>query len=181
MLKKIKPWVFVFFNNVAVAAAHALEIYKLQRIAIVDFDVHHGNGTENIFQNDPRVLYCSSFESPFYPYSGVDTKSDHILNVPLTAGTMGKIFREKVAAKWFEAIARFNPEIVFFSAGFDAFMDDEMSNLLLAEEDYAWITHEIKNMTRDTCQGRMISMLEGGYDLNSLGHCVCAHLQAMIN
>src|SRR6185312_7409106 len=164
---------------VAVAVAHALETYQMKRIAIIDFDVHHGNGTENIFQNEERVLYCSSFESPFYPFSGADTKSDHIVNIPLPAGTMGKTFREKASEYWFEKILGFNPEIIFFSAGFDGFIDDEMSDLLLIEEDYAWITREIKKIANAVCQGRIISMLEGGYDLNSLGRCVCTHLQAL--
>jgi acetoin utilization deacetylase AcuC-like enzyme len=131
--EKAKAMGFCFFNNVAVGAAHALEHHNLKRIAIIDFDVHHGNGTENIFQHDNRVLYCSSFESPFYPFSGTDTKSKHIINIPLPAGTTGNIFREKVEC-WFEKIIRFLPEMIFFSAGFDGYIHDEMSDFLLRED-----------------------------------------------
>jgi acetoin utilization deacetylase AcuC-like enzyme len=177
--EKNKAMGFCFFNNVAVAAAYAKDHYQLKRIAIVDFDVHHGNGTENIFQNDESILYCSSFESPFYPFSGADTQSSHILNIPLPAGTTGDIFREKTQEYWFENIIRFNPEIIFISAGFDGFIEDEMSDFMLTENDYAWITGEIKKIADETCQGRVISMLEGGYDLAGLGRCVLTHLQAL--
>jgi acetoin utilization deacetylase AcuC-like enzyme len=179
--EKEKAMGFCFFNNVAVGATYALEHYQLKRIAIVDFDVHHGNGTENIFQHDKRVLYCSSFESPFYPFSGTDTKSEHIINIPFPAGTRGKIFREKVEEFWFEKITQFSPDIIFFSAGFDGYIHDVMSDLLLTEEDYIWLTEKIKQIADNICQGRIVSVLEGGYDLNGLGGCVVAHIRAFEN
>jgi acetoin utilization deacetylase AcuC-like enzyme len=177
--EKDKAMGFCIFNNVAVGVAHALEEYALKRIAIVDFDAHHGNGTEDIFKHDDRVLFCSSFEHPFYPFSGADTKNSHILNVPLQAGTTGKIFREKVQKAWFEPIKKFKPELIFFSAGFDAYYQDPLSDLMLHEEDYHWITKEIKKIADQVCKGRMISVLEGGYVLQTLGGCVLTHIRAM--
>jgi len=171
---------FCFFNNVAVAAAHALEHHHLKRVAIIDFDVHHGNGIEDIFRNDKRVLYCSSFQSPFYPFEGVHTKSKHIINIPLAAGTTGTLFREKAEEFWFKQIIQFNPEMIFFSAGFDGYIKDVMSDILLTEEDYAWITAEIKKLADLLCKGRIVSVLEGGYDLPGLGRCVVAHLKALL-
>ncbi|MFI4955488.1 MAG: histone deacetylase family protein [Gammaproteobacteria bacterium] len=172
---------FCFFNNVAVGVAHALEHYQLKRVAIVDFDVHHGNGTENIFQHDERVLLCSSFQHPFYPFSGATTKSSHIINLPLPAGSGGEVFRKKAAELWFEPIKQFQPDMLFFSAGFDAYINDEMANLRFTEDDYAWITQEIKQIAEITCQGRMISALEGGYDLAGLGKCVAAHIGELLS
>lgn len=177
--EKAKAMGFCFFNNVAVGVAHALEHHKLKRVAIVDFDVHHGNGTEDIFRHDERVLYCSSFQSPFYPFSGANTKSKHISNIPLPAGTTGKIFREKVEEFWFKKIMQFEPEMIFFSAGFDAYLKDEMSDLLLTEDDYAWITQAVKQIADEVCHGRIVSALEGGYELNGLGRCVAAHIRAL--
>ncbi len=171
---------FCIFNNLAVGIAHAFVIHGLQRIAIVDFDVHHGNGTEDIFKNDPRVLFCSSFEHPFYPFSGAQSKSDHIINIPLSAGTNSTMFRERVAKYWFAAIRDFKPELIYFSAGFDAYYQDNMAHLLLHTEDYAWITEEIKKIADDVCGGRMISTLEGGYYLPKLGQCVVAHVRALL-
>ncbi|MBA2653764.1 MAG: histone deacetylase family protein [Gammaproteobacteria bacterium] len=172
---------FCIFNNVAVGVAHALEYYKLQRIAIVDFDVHHGNGTENIFENDERVLLCSFFQHPFYPFSGSETKSDHIINLPLPAGTTGTMFRKKTEEFWLEAIHRFKPEMIFFSAGFDGHMRDPMSNVLLNEDDYAWLSREIKLIADSTCQGRIVSALEGGYSLEVLGPSVVAHIRGLLD
>jgi len=178
--EKNKVMGFCFFNNVAVGVAHALTQYKLNRIAIIDFDVHHGNGTENIFKEDDRVLLCSSFQSPFYPYQGADTNSKHIINIPLQAGTTGKMFREKAEEFWFEAINRFQPEMIFFSAGFDAYIHDEMSELLFTEEDYAWITQHIKQIADHHSKGRMVSTLEGGYNIQGLGHCAAAHIKELL-
>ena len=179
--EKAKAMGFCFFNNVAVAAAHALEHHKLKRVAIVDFDVHHGNGTENIFAHDERVLYCSSFQYPFYPFSGAKTKSKHILNIPLPAGTTGKIFRQKVEEQWLNQIELFSPDMIFFSAGFDAYIKDEISELMLVEEDYAWVTAEVKKIADSVCKGRIVSMLEGGYELKGLGRCVAAHIKALLD
>lgn len=171
---------FCFFNNVAAAAAYALEHYKLKRVAIIDFDVHHGNGIEDIFRNESRVLYCSSFQHPFYPFSGADTKSAHILNIPLPAGATGELFRQKTSQLWFYKIREFRPEIIFFSAGFDAYINDDMANLLLTESDYLWVTEKIKAIADECCQGRIVSVLEGGYSLEGLGSCVVAHLTAFL-
>lgn len=171
---------FCFFNNVAVGAMHAIRSYNLGRILIVDFDVHHGNGTQHIFQNDPRVMLCSSFEHPFYPGYNPKLDNEHIINVPLDPQTNGEIFREKVAAAWFDRIKAFEPELIFFSAGFDAHAKDLIANVSLQKEDYAWITHRIADFAREFCQGRMISVLEGGYSLNALAECVPAHVNAMV-
>lgn len=172
---------FCLFNNVAVGVLYALNHYPLKRIAIIDFDVHHGNGTEAIFKKDERVLYCSSFEYPLYPMTGIDTLSSHILNVPLEAGTDSQHFREKIATAWFAAIDAFNPDMLFFSAGFDAYYRDEISSLLLTEEDYTWITAEIVQRVNAQCQKRIISVLEGGYVLATLGDCVLAHLTGLLD
>lgn len=166
---------FCFFNNIAVGVAHALAHYNLKRVAIVDFDVHHGNGTEDIFKNEERVLLLSSFEHPFYPFSGADTKSNHIINIPLSAGTSGKLFQKKVTELWLEPLKQFQPELIFFSAGFDAYAKDMMSDLSFVESDYAWVTRAVKNV----CDVGMISSLEGGYMLEGLGQCVVAHLNEL--
>ncbi len=170
---------FCFFNNIAVGAAHALEQHQLKRIAIVDFDVHHGNGTEDIFAKDSRVLFCSSFQHPFYPFSGAETKNQHIINVPLPIGATGKVFREKVTSQWLEQLKDFQPEMIFISAGFDAHAKDQLSNTALHEEDYAWVTQKIKAIADEVCQGRIVSVLEGGYALDVLGRCVVAHVDAL--
>ncbi|KTC78268.1 histone deacetylase family protein [Legionella brunensis] len=172
---------FCIFNNVAVGVAHALEQFNLQRIAIVDFDVHHGNGTEDIFQQDERILYCSTFQYPFYPFSGVNTHNEHIINIPLSAGTNGNLFREKVEKLWLQKIEKFDPQMIFFSAGFDAYYLDDMANLLLTVDDYLWITQKIKKIADKCCEGRILSVLEGGYNLDGLGACVVAHLQGLLN
>jgi len=171
---------FCFFNNVAMGAAHALEAYGLRRVAIVDFDVHHGNGTEAIFTNDPRVMLCSTFQHPFYPYSGADTVSEFMINVPLQAYTTGDAFREAVTQHWLPALNRFAPELLFISAGFDAHEDDSISFLRLHEEDYAWVTQEILDIANQYAQGRIISTLEGGYELSALGRSVVAHLEVLM-
>ncbi|ASQ45775.1 histone deacetylase family protein [Legionella clemsonensis] len=171
---------FCLFNNIAIGVAHALEQYNLKRIAIIDFDVHHGNGTEDIFQKEERVLYCSTFQHPFYPYSGAATYSQHILNIPLPAGATGELFREKVEEFWLQQIEQFAPDMIFFSAGFDAYYQDDMANLMLRTEDYQWITQKIKQIADKHCQGRMLSALEGGYYLNDLGACVVAHLRGLL-
>lgn len=171
---------FCFFNNVAAAVAYALEQYKLKRIAIVDFDVHHGNGTEDIFLDEPRVLFCSSFQYPFYPFSGADTKSSHIINIPLPAGATGGLFRQKTTQLWFDKIREFRPEMIFFSAGFDAYINDDMANLLFTDTDYLWITEKIKAIADEFCGGRIVSVLEGGYSLEGLGSCAVAHLTGFL-
>jgi acetoin utilization deacetylase AcuC-like enzyme len=170
---------FCIFNNVAVAAAHALAAHGLERVAIVDFDVHHGNGTEDIFKDDPRLLLCSTFQHPFYPYCGADTVSDHIVNVPLPAGTTGKAYREAFAARVLPALEAFGPEMVFFSAGFDSHREDDMGQFGLVESDYTWITEQVMAIAARHAQDRIVSILEGGYDLNSLGRSVAAHIKTL--
>lgn len=171
---------FCFFNNVAVGVMHALEHYGLERVAIIDFDVHHGNGTQAIFQSDARVLYCSSFEHPFYPGYVPENDNAHLLPVPLPAGTTGSQFRERVASAWFAKLRAFKPQLIFFSAGFDAHQDDPLADLTLSEADYVWLTTEIAAIARACCDGKMISVLEGGYDVDVLAQCVPAHVQAMV-
>ena len=171
---------FCIFNNIAVGAAHALAHYGLKRVAIADFDVHHGNGTENIFHDDPRVMLCSTFQNPFYPYVGADSGNDHIINVPLAAGSSGAEFRAAVMEHWLPALERFQPELVLFSAGFDAHRDDDMAMLGLTESDYVWVTEEVKIIADRYAQGRIVSALEGGYELHALAHSTLAHIKALI-
>lgn len=172
---------FCFFNNVAVGAAHALEQHGLSRVAIADFDVHHGNGTEDIFRDDPRVLMVSIFQHPFYPGSGVEGRSDHMLNVPLPAGSSGKELRAVVETVWLPALERFRPEMIFISAGFDAHRDDEMAMLRFVEADYAWVTGELRSVAARHAKGRIVSLLEGGYELGALGRSVAAHLEQLVS
>lgn len=172
---------FCFFNNVAVGVAHALKTFGLERVAIVDFDVHHGNGTEDIFQNDERVLLCSSFRHPFYPFSGAETESDHIINAPLKGGSDGAAFRAMVEEKWLPALHAFKPQLMFISAGFDAHAEDEMGGMRLLEADYKWVTAEMKKVMLDHGEGRIVSMLEGGYELGPLARSVAAHLNGMLD
>jgi acetoin utilization deacetylase AcuC-like enzyme len=170
---------FCFFNNVAIAAAHALEHHGFRRVAIVDFDVHHGNGTEDAFRDDSRVLMVSTFQHPFYPGSGVEGRSERMVNVPLPAGASSEEFRAAVTGEWLPALDRFRPEMIFFSAGFDAHRDDGMAMLRLVESDYAWVTHQIRTATAKHAGGRIVSMLEGGYDLGALARSVVAHLEQL--
>ncbi len=171
---------FCFFNNVAIGALYALEKYHLERIVIVDFDVHHGNGTQNIFQQNKQVMYCSSFQYPFYPGYDEEMDSDHILSVPLEAATRGDVFRQRVQAAWFDKIAAFRPQLIFFSAGFDAHKNDPLAELGLTKEDYVWLTEQIAKIAKVHCEGKMISVLEGGYNLEVLAECVPAHVEAMV-
>jgi acetoin utilization deacetylase AcuC-like enzyme len=171
---------FCLFNNIAVGAAHALAVHGIDRVAIVDFDVHHGNGTEEIFRNEARVLFCSSFQHPFYPGAGADTVSDHIINIPLPAGARGNDFRAAVESRWLEALDTFRPQLLMVSAGFDAHAEDHMAMLNLVEADYAWITDQIKRIADRHAEGRIVSALEGGYDLSALGRSVTSHLNHLI-
>ena len=171
---------FCIFNNIAVGVAHALHAYKIKRIAIVDFDVHHGNGTENIFKNTPEILMCSIFQHPFYPFSGSDATNEHLINIPLPAGANGQDFRHVVEERWLPELEKFKPELIFISAGFDAHIEDNMAGLSFVEEDYAWVTHEIKVIANKFSKGRIISTLEGGYNLSALGRSVTAHINALL-
>lgn len=170
---------FCIFNNVAVGAAHALAAHGLSRVAIVDFDVHHGNGTEDIFTDEPRVMLCSTFQHPFYPYSGAETRQPHIVNVPLAAGADGAVFRNAVTERWLPALEMFKPEMVFISAGFDAHREDDMSSIGLLEADYIWVTEQIKRIAGHYAQARIVSVLEGGYALHALGRSAAAHIKVL--
>jgi acetoin utilization deacetylase AcuC-like enzyme len=170
---------FCFFNNVAIAARHALDARGLSRVAIVDFDVHHGNGTEDIIAGDERVLMVSLFQHPLYPYSGAVPKGTNMVNVPLPAYTKGGEVREVVEAQWLPALERFRPEMIFVSAGFDAHRDDELGQLRLVEADYEWITLKLLDVARRHAQGRLVSCLEGGYHLGALARSVGVHLRAL--
>jgi acetoin utilization deacetylase AcuC-like enzyme len=170
---------FCLFNNVAVAAAQALDTHGLKRVAVVDFDVHHGNGTENIFRDDPRVMMASTFQHPFYPYSGIEGRSERMVNIPLAAYSGGKEFRAAVERHWLPALESFRPEMLFISAGFDAHRDDDMAMLKLAEADYAWVTESLKAIATRFAGGRIVSVLEGGYELHALGRSVTAHLKQL--
>lgn len=170
---------FCFFNNIAVGAAHALEAHGLGKVAIVDFDVHHGNGTEHIFSEDERVMMVSTFQHPFYPYSGVEGRSERMVNCPLAAYAGSREFREAVDTSWMPALAAFRPQMILVSAGFDAHRDDDMAMLGLTEADYDWVTRRIRSVAQEYCGGRIVSSLEGGYDLQALARSVAAHLRAL--
>jgi acetoin utilization deacetylase AcuC-like enzyme len=177
--ERAKAMGFCFFNNIAVAARHAVEAWGLQRVAIVDFDVHHGNGTEEIFAGDDHVLMVGSFQHPFYPYCGTENPAANMCNVPLKAGTRGDVFREVVEKTWLPKLAAFAPEMIFISAGFDAHYEDDMASLGLLESDYAWVTERIVATAREFSQGRIVSMLEGGYALSALARSVAAHIKVL--
>jgi len=170
---------FCFFNNIAVAAMHALKAHGLARVAIVDFDVHHGNGTEDCFSNDERVLMVGMFQHPFYPYSGTENPAPNMVNVPLPGGTGSDEFRQMVTEAWLPRLREFAPQLILVSAGFDAHGEDDMGSMKLSEKDYAWITGEIKSVAEESAQGRIVSMLEGGYVLSALARSVAAHLRVL--
>lgn len=171
---------FCIFNNVAIGVKYAMQHHGLERIAIIDFDAHRGNGTQVVFQNNRHVLYCSSFQYPFYPGYESERDNSHILSVPLRAGTGGELFRVKVKEAWFDKINQFKPQMIFFSAGFDGHVDDSISNLCLTESDYVWLTLHIARMAKVHCQGKIVSVLEGGYNLKALEECVPAHINALL-
>lgn len=170
---------FCFYNNVAIAARHALEHHGLARVAIVDFDVHHGNGTEDILSNDPRVLMVGIFQHPFYPYSGTEHPAPNMLNLPVPAYTRGMDVRELIEACWMPRLEEFKPQMIFVSAGFDAHRDDDLGQLRLNENDFGWITGRIVDVARRHAQGRIVSMLEGGYSLDALARSVEEHLRVL--
>jgi acetoin utilization deacetylase AcuC-like enzyme len=171
---------FCFFNNVAVAARHALDVRGLTRVAVVDFDVHHGNGTEDILANDDRVLMVGLFQHPFYPYSGAESRAANMVNIPVPARSDGKVIRDVVQSYWLHRLEDFKPEMIFISAGFDAHREDDLGGLGLVEADYAWITAKIMDMAKRHAKGRIVSCLEGGYNLSALGRSVAAHVRTLI-
>ena len=170
---------FCFFNSVAVAAKYALERHGLQRVAIVDFDVHHGNGTEDIVAGDARILMVSFYQHPFYPYGGARSDAPNLVNLPVPAFTRGAAIRDLVESVWIARLEAHRPQMIFISAGFDAHRDDELGQLGLVEQDYAWITARIKDVARRHADKRIVSCLEGGYNLNALGRSVESHLRVL--
>ncbi|QFU76888.1 histone deacetylase family protein [Halioglobus maricola] len=175
-----KPMGFCLFNNIAVGAYHALEQHGLERVAIIDFDVHHGNGTEDIVAGDDRILFCSSFQHPFYPHSGDNCEAANVVNTPLAAGSGGEEFRAAVTSQWLPRLAEFNPQLIFISAGFDGHQADPLADFRLIDEDFAWVTRRLCEQADISAQGRIVSSLEGGYDLHALARCVEAHVKALL-
>ncbi|MEM7084220.1 MAG: histone deacetylase family protein [Pseudomonadota bacterium] len=171
---------FCLINSVAVGAYAALEDHGYERVAVVDFDVHHGNGTENILAGDDRILFCSTFQHPFYPYDGADTKVDNIVNTPLPAGTSSAEFRAAIERDWLPALIEFHPDILFISAGFDAHSEDPLAQFDLKDEDYTWVTDQLLTVADRCCGGRIVSSLEGGYALGALSRCAALHISRLL-
>ena len=181
--ERATPMGFCFFNNAAVAARHARESHGAERVAIVDFDVHHGNGTQDIFWDDRAVMYASTHEMPLYPGTGARGERgehDQIVNAPLSAGDGGDTFREAIETVIIPRIADFAPDLIIISAGFDGHYRDPLGNLQLREEDFAWATRALMRLADRRCHGRIVSLLEGGYDLLGLSRSVAAHVQALM-
>ena len=170
---------FCIFNHVAVGVAHAIAQYNIKRVAIIDFDVHHGNGTEDIFKDNPNVMLCSTFQHPFYPHRGADTRSNNMVNVPMKAHANGSDFKKVFETEFKPALEAFKPEIVFISAGFDAHINDPLADLALTTVDYVWMTEFINTIVKKYAQNRIISSLEGGYDLPSLAESALAHIETL--
>jgi len=170
---------FCLFNNIAVGATLALQDPQINRVAILDFDVHHCNGTVDIFKGNADVLVCSSFQEDFYPYRYLDYQNDHVINTPLAVGTSSNEFRRQIAASWPRAVELFEPDIIFISAGFDAHKNDPLAQVRLETEDYRWITRLIIDLADQFCGGRIVSTLEGGYDLQALTESVQVHVEEL--
>lgn len=170
---------FCFLNNVAVGVRHALDAHGIERVAIIDFDVHHGNGTEEIFADDEKVLMASFFQHPFYPYSGTGNLAKNMVNVPLPAGTKGDVARQVVDEVWLPRLNEFEPQMIFISAGFDAHREDDLGQMGLVEADYTYITERLMQVAERHASGRIVSSLEGGYNLSALGRSVGAHVKAL--
>ncbi len=171
---------FCFFGNIAIAARHALNKHGLKRVAIVDFDVHHGNGTEDIVDGDKNILFCSSFQHPFYPGGYRPNVAGQRVNVPLAAGTGSEEFRHEILEHWMPALTKFKPEMIFISAGFDAHIEDPLAELALSDNDFVWITQQLMSVADEHADGRIVSMLEGGYSLPALARSATAHVRELM-
>jgi acetoin utilization deacetylase AcuC-like enzyme len=171
---------FCFYSNIAIAALHSIAVYGIERAAIVDFDVHHGNGTENIVADNPNILMVSTFQKQLYPFSGEVPLGKNMCNVGLPPRTRGDVMREAVTTQLLPALDAFKPEVIFISAGFDAHLEDDMANLGWSDADYAWITARIVEVADRHAQGRIVSSLEGGYALPALGRSVAAHVGVLL-
>jgi acetoin utilization deacetylase AcuC-like enzyme len=170
---------FCIFNHIAVGVAHAMSQYKIKRVAIFDFDVHHGDGTEDIFASNPNVMLCSTFQHPFYPHHGAETRSNNMINVPIKAKTSREDFKKAFQTEFSSALDAFKPEMIFISAGFDAHLNDPLADLTLIEDDYIWMTEFIKEKANIHSNNRIVSLLEGGYHIESLSKSALAHLNSM--
>lgn len=170
---------FCIFNHIAIGVAHALEKHQLKRAAIIDFDVHHGDGTEDIFKDNPNVMLCSTFQHPFYPHRGAETRSKNMINLPMNAQANGDAFKKVFETEFKPALEAFKPEIVFVSAGFDAHINDPLADLALTTNDYVWVTEFIKDVAKEYAKNRIISSLEGGYHLPSLSESAWTHINSL--
>lgn len=171
---------FCIFNSLAAGVAHAVEQHSIARVAVLDFDVHHGNGTEDILKEDPRVLLCQTYQSPLYPHTGCDSIEGHIVNAALPSGMDSELFRMTIEELWLPELYKFKPEMLFISAGFDAHKDDPLAQCKLHEDDYAWVTKILMDVAEQYCQGRIVSSLEGGYNLAALGRSAAAHVKELM-
>jgi acetoin utilization deacetylase AcuC-like enzyme len=174
---------FCIFNQAAIAAAYAYEVHKLERVAVVDFDVHHGNGTQAAFFHRPELFYASSHQSPLYPGTGAASETGvahNIVNVPLPPGCDSALFRARIAAAMLPAVRDFNPELIIISAGFDAHRLDPLAGLGLDDDDFHWVTHKLVELADELCNGRVVSILEGGYSMEGLANGTRAHVQALM-
>ncbi len=171
---------FCFYNNIAVAAAYAVDVLGVERVAVIDFDVHHGNGTEDMLADNPAMLMCSFYQHPFYPGRHHEPPAANMINIPVPAGTDGITLRDIVATSWLPALQKFQPQLLLVSAGFDAHRQETLAQLNMEEADYAWITEQLLHVANASAQGRLVSMLEGGYHLTALGNSVVAHIKPLI-